>query len=446
MPQRVSHPSPTQQNILTFWLPLASTWWMMALEGPFLSALVARLPDPEFNLGAYGVTFAFAVLVESPVIMLMTASTALVKDRASFHRLRRFAYGLCLACTALLLLLLVPAVYRLLMVRLLALPSEIVRLTYGSLWILLPWPAAIGYRRFYQGLLIREGRTRLVALGTGARVLGMATTAGVLFAWIRPEGAHMAAAALAAGVTVEAAASRWMVRHSIRRIQGIHSPDGTPAIGSRALVRFYYPLALTSLIGLSVHPMVTFLMGRAPAPLESLAVLPVVNALAFLFRAGSLAYQEVVIALMGDRYENLAALRGFAVRLGLILSAGLALLGLTPLSSVWFETVSGLTPDLARFAIAATAVMVPLPFLATFLSLFRGVLVTAHDTRHITVATVLEVVVILTVFPTLSFGLGVIGVTAAAAGFLVGRLAAVGYLITRSRRTVRRSAPVNVPV
>lgn len=431
----------SQRSILRFWLPLASTWWMMALEGPFLSALVARLANPEFNLGAYGVTFALAVLIESPVIMLMTASTALARDAESFRRLRRFAHSLSLGSTAVLVLFLIPPVYDLFMVQLLALPEEIVRLTYPALWILLPWPGAIGYRRFYQGLLIRDGKTRLVALGTAVRVVAMSATGIALYVWVVPEGAHLAAAALSAGVSVEALVSRWMARPSVRRVVATAPPAQRPAMSYPSIARFYYPLALTSLIGLSVHPMVTFFMARAPSPVESLAVIPVVNALAFLFRAGSLAYQEVTIALMGDRYENLVALRKFAVWMGLAASGGLALVGLTPLSVVWFEVISGLTPELARFAILPTVILVPLPVLATLLSLFRGVLVTAHDTRFITMATALEVITILAVFPVMAFGFGTVGVTAAAGGFLVGRVAAVAFLVPWAARAVVGAEP-----
>jgi hypothetical protein len=426
-----------QRSILLFWLPLASTWWMMAVEGPFLAALVARLADPEFNLGAYGVTFALAVLIESPVIMLMTASTALARDAESFDRLRRFALALSVGCTVALMLFLLPPVYDLFMVRLMALPNEIVRLAYPALWILLPWPGAIGYRRFYQGLMIRDGRTRMVALGTAIRVLAMSATGGVLFVWVVPAGAHLAAAALAVGVTAEALASRWMARPSVRRVLASPAPADRPAMGYGSIARFYYPLALTSLIGLSVHPMVTFLMGRAPSPVESLAVLPVVNSLSFLFRAGSLAFQEVTIALMGDRYANLRALRRFTIGMGLVMSGGLALVALTPLSVVWFQVISGLSPELAAFAIVPTMILVPLPFVSTFLSLFRGVLVTAHDTRFITMATALEVGVILVGFAIAAFAFGLIGVTAAAVGFLLGRMASVSFLFPWTRRSVR---------
>ena len=59
----------TTKKIFIFWLPLAVTWIMMSIEGPFLSALIARLNEPKYNLAAYGVAFAFALIIEAPVIM-----------------------------------------------------------------------------------------------------------------------------------------------------------------------------------------------------------------------------------------------------------------------------------------------------------------------------------------------------------------------------------------
>ena len=70
----------TASSIFRFWVPLAGQWVMMASEGPFLAALIARMSDPEYNLAAYGVAFAFAILMESPVIMLMSAATAHIQS------------------------------------------------------------------------------------------------------------------------------------------------------------------------------------------------------------------------------------------------------------------------------------------------------------------------------------------------------------------------------
>ena len=71
---------------------------------------------------------------------------------------------------------------------------------------------------------------------------------------------------------------------------------GSP-LAQRDIVRFYYPLALTSVISLATGPLLTFFMGRSRSPIESLAVLPVVQSLVFLFRSGGVASQEVGVAL-----------------------------------------------------------------------------------------------------------------------------------------------------
>ena len=78
-----------------------------------LAAVVARLADPKFNLAAYGVALTLAILIEAPVIMLMSAATSLAKDRDSFLRLRRVAWLLCIATTGLLLVIVIPPVHEL---------------------------------------------------------------------------------------------------------------------------------------------------------------------------------------------------------------------------------------------------------------------------------------------------------------------------------------------
>ena len=64
------------RTIFWFWLPLAGTWLMMAVEGPYLAAIIARLPNPTVNLAAFGITFAVAIIIRrhtwrGPIIQLM---------------------------------------------------------------------------------------------------------------------------------------------------------------------------------------------------------------------------------------------------------------------------------------------------------------------------------------------------------------------------------------
>jgi hypothetical protein len=404
---------------------------MMAVEGPFLAAVIARLTDPTFNLAAHGVAVAFAILIEAPVIMIMSASTALVEDAHSFRKLRNFTHGLNAIVTAVMVIVLIPPVFELVVHQLIGLPDEVARLTHVALLILLPWPGVIGYRRFYQGLLIRSGRTRLVAYGTIIRLATMGAMGFGLYLVGSVPGAYVGAAALSAGVCIEALASRVMAHRTVRRLlDGPEhmAPDAHP-LSLRGITTFYYPLALTSLLGLAVQPMLTFFMGRAVLPVVSLAVYPVVHALSFIFRAAGLSYQETSIALLGKRHEHAPELWRFALVLGLSASAGLAAIALTPLADLWYQTVSGLEPNLAGYALVPTMVLIPLPAMSVFLSFQRSLLVKAHYTSPITTATILEVLGIATGFMVFGVWLDIVGVTAAFSAFVLGRVLSNVYLL-----------------
>ena len=432
----------TYRSILLFWLPLAATWLMMAAEGPFLAAVIARLADPKFNLAAFGVAFAIGILVEAPVIMLMSAATALVEDRRSYLRLRNFATALGILGTGLLALFLVPTVFRFTMYDVLGLEAGVAELVRGALWLLLPWPGTIGYRRFIQGVLIRSGRTRLVAVGTVIRLFAMSVTALLLYWGLDIPGAWVGAASLSVGVTVEAFAARLMARRTIREL--LAGDDASVDLTYARIAEFYLPLALTSFIGLAVQPMLTFFMGRAPLPLESLALFPVVNSLSFIFRSLGLSYQDAAIALMGERHEHAPELARFGLGLGLAASAGLALIAFTPLAYFWFGTISGLSPELATLALMPTRILVPLPAISVLLSYQRAILIKERRTRPITVATAIEVGGIAILFMLSAWGFGLIGVTSAFVAFVGGRIGSNLYLAPSSIRALRHERNANL--
>ena len=362
--------------------------------------------------------------------MLMSAATSLVKDRISYLKMRNFSRGLILGTTLLLLIVLVPGVYRWLTETLLQLPTEVADLTYGALWFFLPWPSAIGYRRFLQGVLIRAGKTRLVAMGTLIRLFAMTVAALLGYLLLDIPGAWIGGLALGTGVTVEAIAARFMAAETVRELLAEETDSGYTGhtVTYRAIATFYLPLALPSMIGLTIQPLLTFFMGRSVAPVESLAVYPVVHSLSFFFRSMGFAYQDAAIALIGEQFEHYRELRRFCFTLGAVATAGLALVAFTPLFQLWFITLSGLTPELTSFALIPARIIVPLPFLSVLLSFQRAILVEGRRTQHITWASVIEVTAVAVLFLTLGFGFEVVGATAAFTAFLGGRLLSTVYL------------------
>ena len=185
--------------------------------------------------------------------------------------------------------------------------------------------------------------------------------------------------------------------------------------------------------------MMTFFMGRAVFPLESLAVFPVVVSLNFIFRSMGLSFQEVAIVLMGTGFEHFRSLARFAFVLAISATGALALVAFTPLADFWFVTVSGLDPELAEFALLPTMILVPIPFMSVLLSFQRAIMVTSRRTRAISVATALEVGGMALFFPLLGWKMGLVGVTAAAISILIGRVASTSFLMIPCKKAVGSS-------
>jgi hypothetical protein len=302
-------------------------------------------------------------------------------------------------------------------------------LTYLATALLVPWPAAIGYRRFYQGVLVRHKLTRRVAYGTVVRLTSMTAVASLLGAFSPLPGVCVGAAALSGGVLMEAMATRLMARGVVRGLlNGTLSHGGMPPLTTGRVVWFYYPLALTSILSFGINPLLSFFLGHGRLPIESLAVLPVVMSLMFLFRSGGIAYQEVSIALLGDRGEHFEPLAAFARKLGGLVTLGLAVVAFTPLATLWFQRLSGLSAELAALAVLPIRILTLMPALEVLLSLERGVLVHAHRTRRITWATAVEVATVVGVLLVGVAGFDLVGVVAASAGLLLGRVASTGFL------------------
>ncbi|MBN9399419.1 MAG: hypothetical protein J0I17_04500 ['Candidatus Kapabacteria' thiocyanatum] len=428
MSSTTSEPSLTTSTILRFWIPLCATWLMMAVESPILTSVIARLDVPMYNLAAYGVAVALAMFIEAPVIMLLSTSVALAKDRLAVEALRAFTRRINIIVTVGMIVVCIPPVYDLIVHQVIRIPDEVSRLMYRGLVCMIPWPAAIGYRRFYQGLLIRNGFTRRVAYGTVVRLFTMAFSASVLVLFSPFDGVVIGTVSLTSGVILEAWATRWMARSTLRALRRQDPAACAPPPTTRDILRFYMPLALTSIVGFVVTPMLAFFMGRARLPVESLAVLPVVDSFVFLFRSFGFSYQEVGIALLGEGNRHYTAIRKVGVMIIVGTTVALGLVAFTPLSEVIYAGVYGLKPELADFAVEPTMILILLPMLSVLYSLQRAVLITARRNVAVTWSTITEVSCIAATMILTLWLFDLPGAMAAALAMVVGRVIANIYL------------------
>jgi hypothetical protein len=257
------------------------------------------------------------------------------------------------------------------------------------LWALTLWPAAIGFRRFHQGVMIRHGYTRQIGYGTAIRLFTAVGISLAGMAWSRLEGATVGGLALGASALAESVYVWYVAQPAVKKVKRTNVLAEEAPLTWPDLLRFYAPLALTSVITLSTTPLINAGMARSPYPVESLAVWPVVNGLLFALRSFGLSLQEVVVALL-DGPAAMKTLRRFASLVGVGSLALLLIIAYTPLAPWWQQQIAGLSEDLTVFAVAALRLAVLLPVLAVVVNMLRGIVVTGQATSIIAQATVLN--------------------------------------------------------
>jgi hypothetical protein len=393
----------TTKRVFGTWWPLAMSWLLMGVELPALSAVVARLSNPEINLAAYGgVVFPLALIVESPIIMLLAASTALSRDWDSYLKLHRFMMRAGFILTCLHILVAFTPLYDWLVVGLMKPPADIIEPARLGLMIMTPWTWSIAYRRFHQGVLIRFDHSQAVGYGTLIRLGANAIVLTIGFlSEGRIPGIAVATMAVASGVISEAVYIGLIVQPVLRN-QVKPAPSLEVPLTFGSFVEFYIPLAMTSLLTLIALPIGSAALSRMPHALDSLAVWPVISGLMFMLRSPGIAYNEVVVALIGEPKSS-QRLRRFTEIMAAVVVGLIFLIAATPLAHVWFQGISALSPALADLAASGLWFAIPLPGLAVLQSWYQGVILHSKRTQPVT-----EAVVVYLLTSLIIFGIGII--------------------------------------
>ena len=362
------------------WLPLAISFELMLLEGPTVQAAMGRLPDPKLNLAAWGLTISLSLLIESPVFMLLATAIALVHDSDSYRALRRFMLNIAVGCTLLTAAIAFTPLFDIVAGRLMGQPSPIVEASRPALQIMLLWSAAIAWRRFYQGIMVHFGQTRLVSWGTAIRLIVTIAIAASFATSHHLPGVQVGAISLMAGVISEALATTFFAWPTVRKELGKVLSTPLP-LSQHAIWRFHAPLAATTLLTLLAQPITAAALARLPEQIATLAVWPVVSMLLLVMRGWGLALQEITVS-QAKNPATRPALKRFTWMVGLATTGATALIAFTPLLDLYMGQVLHLPPELYGYAHIGVGVGMLLPLISSLSSWAGGLLVASGQTHH----------------------------------------------------------------
>ena len=417
-------------RLLRLYLPLALSFELMMLEGPSVQWAIGRLAETKINLAAWGLTMQLSLLIESPVIMLLATATALVKNTDTFLALRSFMLRLALWCTVVTAAIAFTPLLDFLCLSLLGQPTPIVEASRLPLQLMLLWSAAIAWRRFHQGVLVRQGKTQLVTYGTAIRLASVLLPALALVAWGKLSGAATAAVAIMLGVLTEALSASSFARPIVRSL-----PQGAgeeAPLTQKAIAAFHMPLAMTTLLTLAAQPMTSAAIARLPDATQTLAAAPVVFSALLLLRGWGFAVQEITVAQLKKDAMPEATLSRFASLIGVASTAAALLLALTPLTPL-YATALGVPADLHALVRQGILWGALLPLIAAISSFVRGVLVARQQTKAIykgmALGLTIQVIVLVAGVVAKSPALPL-----ASLAFTLGGIAETAYLMAAARR------------
>lgn len=422
----------SQRDIFRFWLPLFGSWLLLTSEGPLITTVVNRLPDPVTMLAAAGIVLALSVFIESPIINLLATSTAKVVDYNSYRQVRRFTLHWIVVLTVVHLLVGFTSLFDWIVIRAMGVDLEIAEWVRVGMKIMIPWSAAIAWRRFLQGVLIKFDMTKSVAVGTAIRLASGIVTLFLLGYLLRLPGIIVGAATWITGVFAEAIYATWVVR-PLFADQLAEKNAFVDKLRYADLFWFHLPLAATAVLTLLVQPMATFALARLENPKLSLAAWPLLFQILLIARAPALAMPEVIIALNRNKERTVALWKFIGMLFG-VTFVGMILFVMSSADLFYLATIQQAVPAVTELAENGVLISVFFPAITLLVFALRGFLISNQTTRPVNYGMMINLVITATVLGvglTLNWG----GIFTAALALNVAVVFELLYLFWERKRT-----------
>ncbi|OCQ89617.1 hypothetical protein BCD64_16755 [Nostoc sp. MBR 210] len=405
--------------LLTQFIPLSLSDVAMTLGDPLQTSALSRLPFPQETLAGVGVVKGVAVFLESPIIMILHASTALGGQIKSRRALWQFTVIVGLALSGIFLLLTWEPLYNWLLLDVFGVSSSIAARGRTAFMLMFLWPFVIAWRRFFQGLLIRAQKSMAVGWASLARLTWVIVALSVGVS-LRVDGAFLAGITMMGAILIEAVLVTWFcVRLGAIAILNQQAYSETKKLPQTFIgVTFYYlPLASTMLVVWGARAILLSLIARSFDGSLALAVWPAAWGLLLSIANGTRMIQQVVISAYEETSKR--TLVAFVIIVGLSFTLIPFFLGFTEQGLFLLRQFLGNNTSLVEAARPVIQTLSCLPLLLAVQNTFQGLLIHKGKNWFINIATVVAATFTLVVCGTLIFT-GNSGATSAAYGMLAG--------------------------
>lgn len=357
------------------------SWMMMGMEGPISNVFLGQRPDQKQEAAAVLIMLSLAWWIESPIVDLLATSTALADSRKNYRMIVKFALILMFVLTVLHVLVPVTPLYDLITHQVLGVEDDVAARARPAMLGLILWSAAIAWRRFRQGILIRHGQTKSMMIGTFVRLFTLAGSGVIYSKLTRLPGATLAACTICTAVIAECAYVHWASGDLVHREFGSHveEDDSRPSLSMKSLAAFHFPLTLTTCVNLITIPFVAGALSRMPDGVTTKAAFLLALGFSWILRAYTYGLTEAVIAL-GQKEAQRVFLAKFCFILGVVASLSSFALWLLGMDKRYFFSVNQ-PAEVVNVASMTFLWMAPLGLITSAQSYYRGILTYRKQTK-----------------------------------------------------------------
>jgi progressive ankylosis protein len=416
-----------KSKLIQLWqefIPLSLSDVTMALGDPLTTTTLAHLPLARINIAAVGVAKSIAIFCESPIIMLLHTSNALAPTQLSRQALWKFTLIASGLMSLLLAIIAIPWIFTIVGEGWLGISPSLSNTVRSVITIVILWPFAIGWRRYFQGLLIHAGQSNAVAQAGIIRLLVVSGILAIGFI-LQISGAIVAAMSLVWGVIAEAIAATYLAR----KLGATKPPEliSTPELPQdlAGVWKFYLPLGGSMMLVWGARAALVGIVARANDGIIALAAWPAAWGLVLVIANSTRMVQQIIIRnrkLVSDRILIL-----FAISVGIVCSSILLLVSATPMSEIAIGWFIGSDRELILRVRPVLLICGVMPLLVSLQNATQGFLVSEGRNWSINYATWVGAIFTL---GAAYFGvqLGWDGAVAAAIGMTLGAIVEISFL------------------
>ncbi len=368
----------------------------MCLELPLAAWALAKFPNPEISLSAFGaLLIAICYFFQSTTWNFIGTSAALVRSKQDLKIMIQFLTLVCLVMGLCYVGLVFGPLSKTVLIPLFGATNELFTLTIPSFAMAASWPCLVGYRRVNQGVLIHVSKSKLVSITSIIRIIGLALSIVVALA-LRPNfsGLTIVSMCMTFSVLVETASSHFfVVKFALPKLS-----DRQTTLTLKSIWDYSMPMMLAAIVSQIMMPLGSVILFRLPQSQFSLVVWPAVSGLLQLLRTIGFSLLELV-ASCGDNSKNRATILKYSNRFSILIFFFLLLLILTGIGKSYFSFFGGLEQDYANFASLTLAFGILYPSIEMRLWYLTGIAYATKNTKFTAQATFVAVALGLALYP-----------------------------------------------